>query len=207
MAGWLGVYDYTVIITYLGLGCSVFGIYQAFNGNYPIVFLCQGLALFCDFVDGTVARTKKNRTDREKMFGVQIDSLCDVVSFGVFPAVLFYTAGMNTPVDVIIEILFCLCCVCRLAYYNVLAIFPEDKDGADFHGLPVPALTTFIPLCFLLRYLPDKSVFLWVMRAVTVIAGVLYIRNFKMNRLKPAFIVIGVLLYCVPCIIHVFSLI
>ena len=84
----IGVYDYTVILTYLSLVSAMCGCIVSTAGNgHPYIggffLLFCGL---CDTFDGKVARAKKNRTDREKAFGVQIDSLSDLVAFGVLPA-------------------------------------------------------------------------------------------------------------------------
>lgn len=75
----IGFYDYTVVLTYISLMCSVFGITQAIGGHYRTAIICLALSGLFDMFDGKIARTKKNRTDDEKLFGVQIDSLCDVV--------------------------------------------------------------------------------------------------------------------------------
>ena len=86
----IGFYDYTVILTYISFASAVSGIFCASTGHvrWAIVFLAfSGL---CDMFDGKIARTKKERTEDEKNFGIQIDSLCDVVCFGVFPIVLCY---------------------------------------------------------------------------------------------------------------------
>ena len=69
--------------------------------------------------DGCVARTKKNRTEDEKAFGIQIDSLCDAVSFGVFPALLSVRMGLNGILGMVIAAVYCLCAVIRLAFFNV----------------------------------------------------------------------------------------
>ena len=84
----IGVYDYTVILTYVSLLSAGMGIFISLSGyGHPYVgiffLLVCGL---CDAFDGKVARTKKNRTDIEKKFGIQIDSLSDLVAFGVLPA-------------------------------------------------------------------------------------------------------------------------
>ena len=71
----LGFYDYTVVLTYISLGISVFGITRALEGNFKIAIFCLALSGLCDMFDGKIARTKKNRTDDEKSFGIQIDSL------------------------------------------------------------------------------------------------------------------------------------
>ena len=85
----LGIYDYTVILTYISLGISVFGITRALEGDFKVAIFCLALSGLCDMFDGKIARTKKNRTDDEKNFGIQIDSLCDVVCFGIFPAMIW----------------------------------------------------------------------------------------------------------------------
>ena len=96
----LGIYDYTVILTYISLGISVFGITRALEGDFKVAIFCLALSGLCDMFDGKIARTKKNRTDDEKNFGIQIDSLCDVVCFGIFPAMICYCLGVNTPAGI-----------------------------------------------------------------------------------------------------------
>lgn len=73
-----------------------------------------------DTFDGKVARTKKNRTEDQKRFGIQIDSLCDIVCFGVCPVIICWFSGMQTPWEVSILIFYCLAGLIRLAYYNVM---------------------------------------------------------------------------------------
>ena len=80
----IGVYDYTVVLTYISLVITLVGISLAIEGSFRSAVFCLALSGLCDMFDGKIARSKKNRTDREKMFGVQIDSLCDCVCFGVF---------------------------------------------------------------------------------------------------------------------------
>ena len=91
----IGVYDYTVILTYLSLISSVFGMTQAIHGDYKEAIFCLAFSGACDAFDGRVARTKKNRTEDEKNFGIQLDSLCDVICFGVFPAMICYLLGVR----------------------------------------------------------------------------------------------------------------
>ena len=81
----IGVYDYTVLATYLSLAFGVSGILAAMNGGPYSALLCLMVSGLLDAFDGRIARTKKNRTEQEKRFGIQIDSLNDVVCFGVLP--------------------------------------------------------------------------------------------------------------------------
>ena len=70
--------------------------------------------------DGKIARTKKNRTDDEKSFGIQIDSLCDIVCFGIFPIILGYKLGMCKAYSIAILAFYGMAGVIRLAYFNVM---------------------------------------------------------------------------------------
>ena len=82
----IGVYDYTVLFTYLSLVSSVIGIFFTIQGNPVYGVLCIMLSGFFDAFDGKIASLKRNRTDLAKKFGIQIDSLADLVAFGVLPS-------------------------------------------------------------------------------------------------------------------------
>lgn len=116
----IGFYDYTVVLTYASLMFSMFGITQAIDGRFRTAIICLALSGLCDMFDGKVARTKKDRTDDQKLFGVQIDSLCDMVCFGVFPAVICYVLGVRGVLGGIVIVYYCICAVIRLGYFNVL---------------------------------------------------------------------------------------
>ena len=84
----LGYYDYTVILTYFSLISAGVGIFLCLSGNghpYLGVFFLLFCGL-CDAFDGKVARTKRDRTPEQRCFEIQIDSLSDLVAFGVLPA-------------------------------------------------------------------------------------------------------------------------
>ena len=88
----LGVYDYTVILTYLSTVSAGLGTLAALSGEGHPYFgaFCLLFCGLCDGFDGKVARTKKDRTEYEKKFGIQIDSLSDLISFGVLPGIFVY---------------------------------------------------------------------------------------------------------------------
>lgn len=83
----IGFYDYTVVVTYISLVSSILGMFCAIDGRLTLAVSCLAFSGLCDMFDGKIARTKKNRTDDEKSFGIQIDSLCDIVCFGIFPII------------------------------------------------------------------------------------------------------------------------
>lgn len=88
MISFIGYYNYTVILTYISLFCSIAGMLFTVNGWYKMAVLCLALSGLCDMFDGKIARRKTDRTDDEKCFGIQIDSLCDMVCFGAFPSMV-----------------------------------------------------------------------------------------------------------------------
>lgn len=112
----LGVYDYTVVLTYISLMISIGGMMFAVNGHLHLGVMCLAISGLCDMFDGKIARTKKNRTEDEKRFGIQIDSLSDIVCFGVAPAVLCYCFGMRGIVGVAILMFYVLAGLIRLAW-------------------------------------------------------------------------------------------
>lgn len=149
----LGFYNYTVYLTYVGLVSGVTGIALAFGGSIQGAVLCLLFSGLCDMFDGKIARTKKDRTEDEKAFGVQIDSLCDIVCFGVLPAVISFACGAMEKWQVAAAALFVLCGVIRLGYFNVTEENRRrstDAKRSEYSGLPITASAIALPLlmCF-----------------------------------------------------------
>ena len=180
----LGFYDYTVVLTYISLGISVFGITMALEGNFRMAIFCLALSRLCDMFDGKIARTKKNRTEDEKNFGIQIDSLCDVVCFGVFPAMICYCLGVNTPAGVAALIFYSIASVIRLAYFNVTEAKRQtqtEENRKYYQGLPITSMAIILPFLYLMRryYMIH---FLIVIHIAVIIVGLLFILNIKVKK-------------------------
>ena len=149
----IGVYDYTVIATYLSLLFGLAGIYSASRGNLFAAILFLMLAGMLDAFDGRIARTKKSRTDTEKRFGIQIDSLNDLVCFGVLPAAIGTAMGCTAIWFLTTMAFFTLCALIRLAYFNVME--EERQEGTSevrkfYLGVPVTSASFIIPAYYLL---------------------------------------------------------
>ena len=149
----IGVYDYTVIATYLALLFGLAGIYSASRGNLFAAILFLMLAGMLDAFDGRIARTKKNRTDTEKRFGIQIDSLNDLVCFGVLPAAIGTAMGCTAIWFLTTMAFFTLCALIRLAYFNVME--EERQEGTSevrkfYLGVPVTSASFIVPAYYLL---------------------------------------------------------
>lgn len=142
-----GYYNYTVVLTYLGMLFGFTGIVFTTEGAYQHAVLCLMFAGICDMFDGTVAATRP-RDVREKRFGIQIDSLSDLICFGVLPALFGYTVSGKTYPGFLAACLYVLCALIRLAYFNVLE---EERQQAEtgsrscYLGLPVTSVALFLP--------------------------------------------------------------
>lgn len=174
----IGFYDYTVILTYFSLASAITGIFFAFGmcGGEPrptYAIICLMISGLCDMFDGKIARTKKNRTDDEKKFGIQIDSLCDAVCFGVLPAIIGYSVGLDSFIDLPVLILFPLCAVIRLAYFNVAEESRQKKTDdvrKVYEGLPVTSVSLIFPLLYSFHKDIGENFHLVYGTAMTIIA-------------------------------------
>lgn len=178
----IGFYDYTVILTYVSLCISIMGIFNAFDGNVQEAVVCLMLSGVCDLFDGKIARTKKSRTKQEKRFGIQIDSLCDLVCFGVLPAVIGYGINKVSKLYAMVACVFVLCGLIRLAYYNVTEEERQDETDENrryFKGLPITASALIVPLVYCLSVyapIPSFSLLYTVALFITAVAYIAPIR-------------------------------
>jgi CDP-diacylglycerol--serine O-phosphatidyltransferase len=196
----IGFYDYTVVLTYISLMSSVFGMTQAISGRFRTAIACLAISGFCDMFDGKIARTKKSRTYDQKLFGMQIDSLCDVVCFGVFPAMLCYVLGVRGILGEIVIAYYCVCSVIRLGFFNVIETNRQMKeDGANkyYYGLPITTITIVLPLVFLLNFFVSAYIFKWALQITIFLVGTLFIINFKLK--KPSSKQLYLLIIIVAC--------
>ncbi|MCI8894722.1 MAG: phosphatidylserine synthase [Lachnospiraceae bacterium] len=179
----LGYYDYTVILTYFSLISAGVGIFLCLSGNghpYLGVFFLLFCGL-CDAFDGKVARTKRDRTPEQRCFGIQIDSLSDLVAFGVLPACIGIAMLRISPMFRMIMhryphlwqkrlfmcalgavlVLYMLATMIRLAYFNVAE---QERQNAEtgvrkyYTGLPVTSASLIFPLVLLMQYVIPADV-------------------------------------------------
>lgn len=182
----IGIYDYTVILTYLSFLSGLTGIYFSLNGNTLIGIICIMVSGLFDMFDGKVARTKKNRTETSKKFGIQIDSLSDLVAFGLLPSAIGISLGLDKTVLCFTLYLIPLCALIRLAYFNVDEEVRSSKTNEARHeylGLPVTTSAIVVPIIYLLKNIV-KNNFVYVYGVVLLILSILFITKFKMFKLK-----------------------
>ena len=202
----LGFYNYTVILTYISLVSAGLGIFISLNGGghpYVGVFFLMFCGL-CDAFDGKIARMKKDRTEDECKFGIQIDSLSDLVAFGVLPAcigeaMLFRSSTysnrlITNEVDwhnfvaplifFYILMLYVLVAMIRLAYFNVAEEKRQQEEGGVrkyYEGLPVTSAAVIFPTIMLFQFLTirDLTLLYFVAMAIT---GCLFISKLRIRK-------------------------
>ena len=216
----IGFYDYTVLLTYLSLISSTLGIVVCLHGiGHPFfgVFflLFSGL---CDAFDGRVARAKKNRTQMEKNFGIQIDSLADLVAFGVLPGCIgiamlrvsvrfsdvpqLKTQGPDEKVVIypiiltLIMLIYVLCAMIRLAYFNVTEEERMKTEGGtrkSYIGLPVTSAALIFPTVTLLQFITRTDLTILYF-GVMMVAALLFVSKIRVPKpgLRGILIMVGI---------------
>ena len=185
MLKFIGFYNYTVVLTYASLVSAVIGMIQATKGNFSTAVVCLLVSGLCDAFDGAVARTKKDRTEDEKAFGIQLDSLCDIVSFGVFPAFLCYCMGVNGVFGILCMCAYCLCAVIRLAFFNVLeSNRQKTESGCNkfYRGLPVTSTSILLPFVYGFRFILPQDYFIAVLHILLLLVAFLFVLDFKVKK-------------------------
>ncbi|OZM57785.1 CDP-diacylglycerol--serine O-phosphatidyltransferase [Lottiidibacillus patelloidae] len=158
-------------LTVLNLSFGSAAIIFLLNDNLVTSFILILLAALCDRFDGLVARKLNIVTD----FGKQLDSLCDLVSFGIAPAFLLYAAVLHqfgVP-GVIFTIIFVVTGALRLARFNL------SESSAVFTGLPITAAGSLLAISSLLVTKWPPQVFMYLI----LILALLMISNFKMKKI------------------------
>ena len=196
----IGFYNYTVVLTYMGLISSVYGMTEALDGHFATAIACLVVSGICDMLDGKIARTM-DRTEDEKKFGIQIDSLCDLFCFGAFPAFLGYGLGLRGFFGTLAMCLYVLAAVITLGYFNVMEEKRQESTTEVrkyYQGLPVTSIAIIFPIVYLLRPLFGQMIYLRVLIGVMIGVAILFVSNIKVfkpgNKLMTVIIIAGVII-------------
>lgn len=178
----LGMWNKSVILTYVGMAFAVLGMCAAISGgklNYA--YACLIVAGVCDLFDGAVARRVKC-TEEEKQFGIQLDSLVDVVSFIALPITIFCAMGFTKGYQIGLYVLFAVSGIARLGYFNVVT---ADENGPVkyYTGLPVTYSALLFSLANLGSYILQAEQF--EILFTLLIFGVAVLEILKVPVVKP----------------------
>ncbi len=130
------------IVTFIGIALSIIGICFCYSNRTDYAIIMMILSGICDAFDGVIA---KKISKEINLYGVQLDSLADIICSGVLPICICLALGYNSWINTIIYIVFAMFGVIRLAYYNVNS---SNKDY--FVGIPITFSTIIITIVYLL---------------------------------------------------------
>lgn len=183
-----GIYLLPNLITTAALFAGFYGIVAAINGRYELASVAVFIAMILDALDGRVARL----TNTQSEFGAEYDSLADMGSFGLAPALIMYVWSLSSLVDFswqwgklgwLAAFMYVACAALRLARFNTKA---SSTDKRYFQGLPSPAaagvVVGFVWACFDLGINGTEVPFLAL--PIIAFAGIMMVSNVSYYSFK-----------------------
>lgn len=178
----IGYYNPANLVTVSGAACAMLACFMTARGHYCLAMAALSVAALCDALDGKIARATLSTGKRARFYGVQMDSLCDLVSFGVAPCFIAYLMEYNQTIDILLYLLFIICGAIRLANFNTeAAMDTPDMKMNHFTGIPIPFSASAMPLLVIIHLLVGSPV-LWLSRLLFLTIGIGYILRFKIPK-------------------------
>ena len=160
--------DLPNICSLLGLLCTVIGIYFAIKGNFPASIIAVLWAVLFDWYDGIIARKMKNRTKAQGIFGGQLDSMIDIVSFGVLPAILLLSYGNFNIWFIPGAFVIIAVSAIRLSYFNIYGLV-----GNKYMGLALDNNVLILSFIFLFERFFQHTVFSIILYTILMVLSAL----------------------------------
>ena len=199
----VGYYRLWTMLTYLNIVSAIVGMAFAVNGNVVLAIICLMGCGLCDMLDGPVAR-RKNRSEREKSYGIQIDSLADLVSFGVFPIVIGYAVSFGNMtqkydttrliIGVAVATIFVLAALIRLAYFCAVEVeLQQKKEKRKYYvGMPVTFVSIIIPLVYTICFILNASLET-VYPAMLLVISIAFLSRIKVPKIRGRYLAVFLL--------------
>jgi len=184
-------WDLPNICSLAGLVSALFSIYFIILENYSAAMIGMIWAVAFDWADGLVARKMKGRTGTDRLFGGQLDSLIDIVSYGVTPALLLLSYGKFDPIFLPGAFLIIAAAAIRLSYFNTFGL----AGGSKYTGLAVDNNNIVLVFIFLFEAMPSSGVFSIILYVSVLGLAALNVSQIKTPKLsgKPINVVILVI--------------
>jgi phosphatidylserine synthase len=157
------------VCSLVGLLAALLGLYFAIRGVYPAALTALLWAVVFDWSDGLIARRMKGRTAEQRAFGAQLDSLIDVVSFSVAPALLLLSAGRFSPWFLPGAFVILAMGVIRLSHFNVFGLL----DDVTYRGLALDTNVLVLALLFVFEPLVGATLFAIVLYVALLVLAAL----------------------------------
>lgn len=183
------VRDAANLCSLAGLACTLAGIYFSIIGVYYAAMIGMIWAVAFDWADGLVARRMTGRTDNDKTFGMQLDSLIDVVNYGAAPAILLMSYGKFEPVFLPGAFLILAACTLRLSYFNTYGL----AGGSKYTGLALDNNNIIIVFIFAFEIFFKQAHFAWVLYASCLALAALNVSQLKTPKLSGSRVNVSIL--------------
>ena len=161
--------DLPNICSLFGLLSAVFGIYFAIEGNFLAATIGVLWAVLFDWYDGIIARKMSGRTKEQGVFGGQLDSMIDIVSFGVFPALLLLSYGNYNIWFIPGAFIIVATSAIRLSYFNIYGLI----DSKTYRGLALDNNVLILAFVFLFESFFSQTTFSILIYAILMILSAL----------------------------------
>jgi phosphatidylserine synthase len=162
-----------------GLLSAVLGIYFAIRGVFPAVMIALLWAVVFDWSDGRIARGMRGRTGDQREFGGQLDSLIDLVSFSIAPAVVLLSVGRFSPWFVPGAFVIVATGVIRLSYFNVFGLV----DDSTYRGLALDNNVIILALLFVFEPVVGTTIFAIVLYVALMVLAALNVAPIETPKL------------------------
>lgn len=163
-----------------GLSCAVLGVYFAILGVFPAAMIGLVWAVVFDWLDGRVARRIPDRSVEQREFGAHLDSLIDVVSFAVAPALLLLSVGSFSP-WFLPGAMVCLAAgTVRLSYFNTFGLV----EGSTYRGLALDNNVLLLVVVFALQPALSASVFAALLYGTLMVLAILNVSPIRTPKLS-----------------------
>jgi CDP-diacylglycerol--serine O-phosphatidyltransferase len=173
------VRDLPNICSLAGLLSALLGLYFAILGNFPAAIIGLIWAILFDWSDGIIARKMKGRTDVDRAFGGQLDSLIDIVSFGILPAVLLMSYGKFSPWFLPGAFMIVAASAIRLSYFNVFGL----NGDSTYMGLAVDNNGIIISFIFIFECLFSHANFSLILYGTCIALAALNVAPLRTPKL------------------------
>ena len=172
--------DVPNLLSLLGLACTVLAIYFSILENYYAAMIGMIWAVAFDWADGLVARRMKGRTSEQGFFGGQLDSLIDIVNYGVSPAILLLSYGKFEPLFLFGAFIIISASALRLSYFNTYGL----SGGSKYTGLALDSNNIVLVFIFLFEGIFTGEVFLIILYISILGLAALNVSQIKTPKLS-----------------------
>ena len=191
------ILDLPNFCTLCGLLSAFLGIYFALQGNIHFAVIGGLWAVIFDWLDGLIASKMNGRNDNDRAFGAQLDSLIDIVSFGVLPAIILLSYTNYSAWSMVVGFAIIAACAIRLSYFNIYGL----TSGKSYTGLAVDYNGLIVALAFLFENLFDKGAFSIGLTVLLMLVAILNLSPLQIPKFSKKWL-FGIAAYAVGVTIY-----